>query len=210
LESAKAVLKQAQVDLGQASVRAPFDGIILEQNIDKGDYVANGDSMFSIVDLDPIEIVAFVSERKVQELALGQKAAVEFLNGDKIEGTLSYIAPAADDQTRTFRVIMSADNEGMLIRDGLTAKMKMPVKPKQAHRISPSILTLNTEGKIGVKIVNDQDIVEFTPIKILADKSDAMWVVGPPASARMITVGQEFVIEGQKVEPVMADGEGLL
>jgi multidrug efflux system membrane fusion protein len=210
LESAKAELKQAQVDLGQASVRAPFDGIILEQNIDKGDYVANGDSMFSIVDLDPIEIVAFVSERKVQELALGQKAAVEFLNGDKIEGTLSYIAPAADDQTRTFRVIMSADNEGMLIRDGLTAKMKMPVKPKQAHRISPSILTLNTEGKIGVKIVNDQDIVEFTPIKILADKSDAMWVVGPPASARMITVGQEFVIEGQKVEPVMADGEGLL
>jgi multidrug efflux system membrane fusion protein len=210
LESAKAELKQAQVDLGQASVQAPFEGIILEQNIDMGDYVSNGDSMFSIVDLDPIEIVAFVSERKVQELTLNQNASAEFLNGEKIAGTLSYIAPAADEQTRTFRVIMSADNAGMIIKDGLTAKMKMPVKPKQAHRISPSILTLNTEGKIGVKIVNADDKVEFVPIKILADQSDAMWVSGPPASARFITVGQEFVIEGQTVEPVLADGEGLL
>ncbi len=204
LEGAKANLKQARIDLEQTNIQAPFDGIILEQSMENGDYVAIGSTMFSIVDLDPIEIVAFVSERKVQDLVFGQRTYVEFLDGRKIEGRVSYIAPAADDQTRTFRVIISAPNIDLMIKGGLTAKIRMPVKSRKAYRISPSILTLNAIGQIGIKIVNDQDIVEFIPIKILASKKTAMWISGPPNAARFITVGQEFVIEGQKVTPVTA------
>ena len=210
LESAKSALRAAQVDLDKVEIKAPFDGTINMQAIEKGDYVSVGEEMFTIVDLDPIEAAAYISERRVQEVEKGQPAHAEFLNGDKIDATVSYIAAAADDQTRTFRVIISAENPEKKIRDGLTAKIRIPVADRKAHKISPSILALDDVGKIGVKIVNAENKVEFVPVTILADKSDAMWISGPAETARFITVGQEFVIEGQLVEPVEAEGDGLL
>ncbi len=210
LENAKAALKDAQVDLGKVKIRSPLDGLISAQGIEIGDYVASGDLLFSLVDLDPIELVGFISERRIQDLTLGAKARAVFLDDTVLEGEMSFIAPAANQDTRTFRVIMSAPNTDLKIKEGLTAKIQIPVAEKMAHKISPSILSLDDEGRIGVKLVNDLDLVEFYPITVLADTEDAMWVTGPPETARFITVGQDFVVVGQKVEAVPAEGEGLL
>ena len=138
------------------------------------------------------------------------KAHVEFLDGEVQEGKVSYIAPAADSQTRTFRIIVSAENTEQSIKEGLTAKLSIPVANKKAHKISPSILSLSDDGIVGVKTVNADDIVEFTPVKILSDKPEAMWITGPYETVRFITVGQAFVIEGQKVVPIVSDKEGSL
>ena len=210
LEDAKAALKDANLDLDNVKITAPFDGIIAEQGIDLGDYVDIGNVLFTVVDLDPIEFVGFVSERRVRELQKEMKAHVEFLDGEVQEGKVSYIAPAADSQTRTFRIIVSAENTEQSIKEGLTAKLSIPVANKKAHKISPSILSLSDDGIVGVKTVNADDIVEFTPVKILSDKPEAMWITGPNETDRFITVGQEFVIEGQKVEPIVSDKEGSL
>ncbi len=210
LENAKAGLKQSSIDLEKTKITAPFDGIIAVQDVEIGDYLAVGDPLFTIVNLHPIEFVGFLSERRVQDLVVGKEAHVEFLDGQTLSTTLSYVAPAADDQTRTFRVIVTADNADFVIKEGLTAKIRIPVGERRAHKISPSILALNDKGQVGVKIVNDQDIVEFVPVDILADQPDAMWIEGPPETARIITVGQDFVIQGQTVKPVLAEGDGLL
>ncbi len=210
LEQAKAELRLSQVDQAKTKINAPFDGIIYEQAAEIGDYLSVGDSIFTIVDLDPIELVGYVSERRIQDINDGGPAFAEFLDGQGLKGVISYISPAADPQTRTFRVIMTASNSDLSVKEGLTAKIRIPLAQREAHKISPSILTLNDAGQIGVKIVNAQDIVEFVPVQILADKPGAMWISGPPQQARFITVGQEFVLEGQKVHPVQAEGDGLL
>lgn len=210
LEDAKALLSDAKVNLQKTEITAPFDGIIAVQDVEIGDYLAIGDPVFTIVNLNPIEFVGFVSERRVQDLEMGKAAKVEFLNGEVIDTKVTYIAPAADNQTRTFRVIVTADNADLNIKEGLTAKIRIPVADRQAHKISPAILSLNDEGQIGVKIVNDQDVVEFVPVSILADKPEAMWIAGPPPVARIITVGQDFVAAGQKVKAVESDSDGLL
>lgn len=210
LEDAKAQLAEMAMHLDNTKIAAPFDGVISEQAIDIGDYVDSGDPLFTIVDLDPLEFVGFVSERRVQELTLNQTAMAELLDGETVTGKISYIAPAANDETRTFRIIVSTDNADNRLKEGLTARLIIPVDAKNAHQISPSILSLNDAGKIGVKIVNPSDIVEFIPVKILADKTDGMWITGVNETARFITVGQDFVVEGQKVEPVPTQGDGLL
>lgn len=210
LEDAKARFKEAELDLGRIKISAPFDGVIFDQNIDLGDYVDTGNTLFTIVDLDPIEFIGYISERRIRELQLGMKADMKLLDGQSVQGTVSYIAPAADAQTRTFRIIISSENADNTIKEGLTAKLSIPVSSKQAHKISPSILSLNDEGIIGVKTVNSQNIVEFKPVKILSDKPDFMWITGPNETDRFITVGQEFVIEGQKVEPVASTADGSL
>ncbi len=210
LEDARTVLKQIEVDISKVEMKAPFDGIISDQFVEEGDYLSVGDDVFSVVDMDPIEFAGFISERRIQEIKPGSEANVRFLDGGNIKAKVTFIAPTADAQTRTFRVVVQSENKDSQIKEGLTVKLHIPVDKKKAHKISPSILSLNDEGQMGVKVVNDQNVVEFVPVKILADKPDGMYITGPPSPSRFITVGQDFVKEGQKVNPVESDAGGLL
>ena len=210
LENAKSALKLAQVDQGKTKILAPFDGVLAEQSIEIGDYLAVGEPLFQVVELNPIEFVGYVSERRIRDISTGKDAQAEFLDGSILKGKVSYIAPAADAETRTFRVLISAANENQQIREGLTAKIRIPVENKKAHKISPSILALNDAGQVGVKVVGEGSKVKFVPVTILADEPKAMWISGLPEKARIITVGQEFVIDGQVVNPVQVKEDGLL
>jgi multidrug efflux system membrane fusion protein len=210
LETARALLTKAVIVKENTKIKAPFKGLIYDQVIEVGDYVSVGDMMFTIVDMDPIELVVFVSERNISRIRLGHEASAEFYNGDIVSGIVSYIAPVADQATRTFRVEISTPNPDYSIKDGLTAKVKISVEKQKAHKISPSVLSLNDVGKIGVKIVDAQNRVQFVPVTILSDTSDYMWILGLPDNVKLITVGQDFVSHGQAVRPIMADGDGLL
>ena len=210
LETARAVLTKVVIDQENTKIKAPFKGLIYDQMIEVGDYVSVGDTMFTVVDMDPIELVVFVSERNISSIRLGHNASAEFYNGDTVTGKVSYIAPVAYQATRTFRVEISTPNPGYSIKDGLTAKVRISVEEKKAHKISPSVLSLNDVGQIGVKILDSQNKVQFVPITILSDTSDYMWILGLPDKVKLITVGQDFVSHGQIVQPVVTDGDGLL
>ena len=210
LETARAVLTKVVIDQENTKIKAPFKGLIYDQMIEVGDYVSVGDPMFTIVDMDPIELVVFVSERNISSIRLGNHASAEFYNGDTVTGKVSYIAPVAYQATRTFRVEISTPNPGYSIKDGLTAKVRISVEEKKAHKISPSVLSLNDVGQIGVKIVDAQNKVQFFPVTVLSDTSDYMWILGLPENVKLITVGQDFVSHGQTVRPVAAGGDGLL
>lgn len=210
LEDAKAMLKQANIALEKTNILAPFDGVIFQQNVEIGDYMKVGDTMFNLVDLDPIEFVGFAPEKDIQNIIQSSTAKIILLNGQSLSGKVSYIAPAANEDTRTFRVIVSAENTDLKIKAGLTAKIYIPKPEQTAHKITPSILSLNDAGQVGVKIVDDQNKVVFKPIVILSDKTDGMWISGLDKTVRIITVGQEFVSEGQVVNPVQSQSESLL
>lgn len=210
LENARALLEQARIAVEKTDIKAPFDGVLAEQFVEIGDFLGIADPVFNIVDLDPIEFEAFISERNVQSLKTGSQVRIVFLEGEKVTGTLTYISPAADSATRTFRVVVEAKNPDHKVKEGLTAEIHIPLAEKPAHRISPAILSLDEEGRVGVKIVNAQNIVEFVPVDILSSQPRSMWVTGAPDEVRVITVGQEFVRTGQQVRPVPAEGGGLL
>lgn len=84
------------------------------------------------------------------------------------------------------------------------------MEEKRAYKISPSILSLADNGQIGVKIVDENDRVQFKPVALLKDTPEHLWITGLPPSVRIITVGQEFVLSGQKVKPVLSEDDGLL
>jgi multidrug efflux system membrane fusion protein len=208
LETAKAQLKQARVELSNINIKAPFDSVVNGQMVEVGDYVSVGDEIFDLVDLDPIEIAGFLTEKQVALVEEGTEAKAEFLTGDSITGTVTFIAAAASEATRTFEMEITAPNPGLTVKEGLTATVHIPIKETQAYKISPSILSLADNGTVGVKIVNDQDMVEFVPIKLLKDTPEYLWVGGLPAQIRLITVGQEFVVNGQQVKPVESQEAG--
>jgi multidrug efflux system membrane fusion protein len=210
LESARAQLKMARVELSNINIKAPFDGVINDQMIEVGDYVSKGTQVFEIVDLDPIEIVGFLTEKQIENITEGAEVTAKLLKGKTVTGKITFIAAAADDDTRTFRTEITLDNPDHMIKEGLTAKLQIPLSEAKAYKISPSILTLSDDGTVGVKTVSNENIVRFVPIRLLKDTPEYLWIAGLPDQVQIITVGQEFVVPGQTVKPVVSEGDGLL
>jgi multidrug efflux system membrane fusion protein len=74
-----------------------------------------------------------------------------------------------------------------------------------AHRISPSLLTLDDAGNIGTKIIDENGKVQFVVADIAQSSSDGVWIAGLPESATIITVGQGFVTSGSLVDAIPED-----
>ena len=70
------------------------------------------------------------------------------------------------------------------------------------HRISPALFTLNDAGDLGVRTIDDDNVVEFFKVGIIEDTNEGAWVTGLPDTVKLITVGQEFVLTGETVDPV--------
>jgi membrane fusion protein, multidrug efflux system len=207
LDSAEASLKRAELEMADTTIKAPFDGVIEARTVELGAYVARGDSVASLVDLDPIKLVVDISERDIGRLTIGQVAQASLLDGTTMDAAITFIAPAGSGTTRTFRVELEADNKDGAIRDGLTTEVRLPLGTLMAHKISPAILSLADDGRIGVKIVENGK-VRFVAISMVRDEPDGIWVGGLPHSATIITVGQEFVKDGQAVQAVDATQPG--
>lgn len=203
LESAKAELKRAELDISYMVIRAPFDGALQERHVEIGDYVQAGDTIATVVDDRTLVVRAAVSEYDAKFVTRGDRATADLATGESVSGKIRYVAPVADEATRTFSVELELDNRAGELRAGVSAELHIPAETIFAHRVSPSLLTLNDQGDVGLKIVNEQGIVEFYPADIALSTSDGIYVAGLPAAATIITVGQGFVNDGSSVEGIL-------
>ena len=207
LDAAKAMVVRMQVALDRTAIRAPFAGFVEDRHVEIGGFVDVGQAVARLVDLDPFLVIAQVSEHEVGRLAIGDVGRAELATGQVVDGRIRYISSTADSATRTFRMELEVPNPKHDLRAGVTAKIFIADDAIPAHFVSPAILTLNDEGRIGIRAVDDDNRVVFHPVEVIADSPDGIWLGGLPATCRVITVGQEFVREGDKVR-VIADQIG--
>jgi multidrug efflux system membrane fusion protein len=178
---------------------APFSGYLETLRVEEGDFLNTGSVCAALIDPDPMLVVADIAEKDIAQVQLGSKASAKLISGRYISGEVTFIASSADKNTRTFRVEISVDNKDRTIRDGVSAEIYIKGKEEPAHKISPAILSLNDQGKLGVRTVTSDNRVEFKEINILEDTNSGMWVSGLGEDARIITLGQEYVFQGQTV-----------
>lgn len=202
LQEAKADLAAIEEEIRQLSVRAPFDAVLDDIHVELGDVVQSGDPVATLYDLDPILVVAQVSELERVKLEVGQPGAARLLDGTELTGLVRFITAAADPQTRTFKVELEIENPGMKIEQGITAGVVLPLPEAYAHKLSAGVFTLNDDGQLGVMVVDPNDIVRFMRIVVIDSDADWAFVTGLPDRVRLVTVGQEFVSDGEKVRPV--------
>lgn len=202
LEAAKAELKRIRIDLDKTTVEAPFNGSLQDRFVEQGDYVKVGDPVAEFVDINTLIITGSVSETERGNLEVGSKASAKLITGETATGTIRYIAPVADEATRTFLVEIEVDNMDRSLPAGVTAEISLPVGETMAHKISPAILTLDKDGEIGIKTIDENGRVVFTRVNIVKSTGEGVWIDGLPAEADIITVGQGFVKPGEKVTAV--------
>ena len=205
LEAAKAELTRARLDIEYMVIRAPFDGALQERQVEVGDFVKLGDPVASIVDDRTLIVSASIAEYEAHFVRKGGPGSAKLATGETVSGSIRYIAPVANEATRTFDVELEIDNADGTLRAGMTAELIIPAETIYAQKVSPSLLTLDNEGNLGIKIVNDSGIVEFHSADIEMSSSEGVWIAGLPYSATIITVGQGFVNEGSIVNAIPED-----
>ncbi|MFL2731786.1 MAG: efflux RND transporter periplasmic adaptor subunit [Gammaproteobacteria bacterium] len=186
------------VELNRTEVKSPFSGYI-ENIVKPGNFLERGQVCATIIQLNPIIFIAEVPEFKINKVRVGQSVLIELITGEEIEGQLSFVSKSASNLTKTFKIESEIENIDGKIRDGITAEMTIKTDEILAHKISPSILLLNDKGILGIKTVNDQNIVKFNKLDILEDSEDGLWVSGISNLSRIIIQGQGFVEDGQEV-----------
>lgn len=206
-DAALAIIKQVRIDIERTKIKAPFDGVVEDQPSKVGDLLKNGDVCAKLVSQDPILVVGEVTESEVAKLKIGMPATANLVTGEKAEGQIRFVAQMADAATRTFRVEIKVPNTERKLRSGITSQINVPLKESPAHMLAYSILSLSDNGRIGVRLVNTDNTIRFQPVTILDESKGGVWVSGLPEVARLITVGQDYVREGQTVEPVELTAE---
>ncbi|SMQ61536.1 membrane fusion protein, multidrug efflux system [Devosia lucknowensis] len=199
LAQAKAGLDNAKAELDRTEITAKVAGLVQDPLAVAGSMLAAGAPCATIVQLNPIVFTGMVPEAHIGLARTGLEATIKTVTGQTVEGTVSYISAVADNATRSFPAEIEIPNEDFAIRDGVTAEATVNLGTAPGHLLPQSVLTLDDEGVLGVRTVEDGKVA-FHPVTIVSDTREGVWVTGLPAVADVITVGQENVTSGQAVQ----------
>ena len=199
LDAASAVLREAQVALDQVNIRAPFAGVFDHRDAEVGAYLGPGQPCGTVIELDPLLIVGDVPETRASSIQMGASATARLASGGSLAGRVRYVSHDADPQTRTYRVEIVARNPGAAVRSGISADVAVATGAGPAHRVPASALVLDSSGRQGVRFLTAGDVVAFAPVEVIEETPEGIWISGLTGDVRVITVGQSYVGEGQRV-----------
>lgn len=199
ISSAQAGLDNAQAELDRTEIHAKVAGVVQDPLVTAGAMLAMGQPCATIVQLDPMVFIGQVPEARIGLAKLDLPAKITTITGQEVEGKVTFISATADPATRSFPVEIEFPNAGGAIRDGITATATVNMGTAPAHLLPQSVLTLNDDGVLGISSVVG-GAVKFLPVTIASDTRDGVWVLGLPLSVDVITVGQEYVTDGQAVD----------
>jgi membrane fusion protein, multidrug efflux system len=111
----------AEVALGKATIRAPFDGTVSARTVEPNQSIAAGAQLISVVDLSRIEVEAAAPLGQATNLAPGQtvELTVESLQNRLFSGTVDRINPVAIEGTRSISLFATLDNPDGFLRGGM-------------------------------------------------------------------------------------------
>ena len=199
LKASIARVEMASNELKNVKMRSPFDGFVEDVFLELGDLITPTTPCAKIIKLNPMIITGEVTEKNVDKINLDQEVNINFIDKSSMTGKISFISKSANPSTRTYKIESTVDNKSGVIREGLSADILVPISQVKAHLIPSYLISLNDDGDLGVKILNEQTVL-FNDIQIIEDTVEGLWVTGLPKDSTIITVGQEYVVSGQNVE----------
>ncbi|MDF0602017.1 efflux RND transporter periplasmic adaptor subunit [Psychromarinibacter sp. C21-152] len=207
LAAAESQVSAARDTLDTLTVTAPFAGRIEDLMINDGEYAAAGDPVARLVDNHPITVAFEIPQQNRAGIETGSPAEVRFVTGQTREGEVTFVGTAASPETRTFLAEVQVPNEDGAILAGVSAEVTIRTGEETAHFVDASVVSLNPEGRTGIKTVVD-GVVQFHEVDLINAEIGGLWATGLPETAQIIVVGQGFVREGEAVRVQRDDAPG--
>jgi membrane fusion protein (multidrug efflux system) len=205
LNLAKANLELAQINLRESTIVSPIDGVVTAKHIDQGNLIKAGDRIVTIADMKTVKVIVAVAEKYSGEIAVGTPARIKVdAFGDRIFDAKVYsVYPALDEQTHTIQVEIRMNNDDLLLKPGMFARVTLITKRKDDVVVIPRDVVLG--GRIDepyVYVVED-GIAHKRFVKIGIKQADKYEIIdGLKQGEKFIANGMHFVQDGSSVEVV--------
>ena len=199
LESARVALERSTLDLDNLSIKAPFAGVVERRPVEVGDFVQPGDLCAQVVELNPLKVSAEITEQEIGKISLTRGAQLTLVNGETLSGNISYLSRQANPVTRSFRIEATIANPQLRFLAGMSGSLQIAAEPMAAHLIPSSLVLLDDAGRLVVRAVDDQGIIKTLSVVNVGENSDGVWVTGLPDRVALVTIGQNYVSEAERV-----------
>ena len=204
-DRARSELQDLQSRIDHMTIRAPFDGALVERLVEIGEWVDRGQSIAHVVAADTARVYVDVPERYVERLGLGDDVAVTIgaLGTDSIIAVIVAILPQGFEDSRTFPVIVQFLNPGRRVRGGMSATVRLAIAESHEDLLvhKDAIIT----GAMGshLFVVREDAAVQLPVTTGLASQGNvAINGAGLQAGDLVIVRGNERLRDGQAVRVV--------
>jgi len=202
VEVEEAALGVAERALADASVSAPFTGLVSRRMVQLGEFVQPGTPLFELVALDPLEAIFSLTELDTERVEVGQKIAIGVgaFEGRVFDGVVTFVAPTVDPATRTLRIKAEVDNAHGLLRPGLFARIRLDVDRREDVLMVPEESLTQRSGNAYLYRIDADERVQRVEVQTGARDAGLVEVRGPLAAGqRIVRRGHAGLSDGMTV-----------
>ncbi len=206
--AARAQLDLSRNQAGYSQLRAPQDGVVASRQVEAGQVVAAGQSVFGLAADGGREVAFALPESNIRGFKVGQPVVIELWSaqGEQIPGRIREIAPAADPQARTYAARATLEGDAAQRVDlGQSARVYIPAGlTGDALRLPLSALHRGDKGQTVVWTVDPKvRKARRVPVRIGPYAADGVAVLsGLKPTEWVVMAGGHLLHEGQAVLPV--------
>jgi RND family efflux transporter MFP subunit len=208
LNNAKAALAETQTALDDSSLRAPFDGWIINRSVDIGALVGPTGPAFTIADTRSVRAVFGVPDNAMGRIKLGQRQAITTDSfPDEFSGRVSAISPAADPKSRVYSVEVTIPNPRNQLKSGMIASLSLggEILPTSVLAVPLSAVIRDPQNAEGFAVLiaegaGDPITVRSHHVELGDAYGNMIQVLsGLKTEERVVTAGSTLVRSGDKV-----------
>lgn len=204
LESLRAALRLAQLELSYTEIRAPFAGVVSARHVKRGNTVTMNQELFTVTDLDPLIAYLHVPEKEFNRLAAGQSAVVvaDALPGQSFAATISRISPVIDPATGTFKVTVEVADASQQLKPGMFGRISVVYDRHADALLVPRAAIVDADTESAVFVVTD-GVAHRREVRIgYSSGAEVEVLEGLEGHEDVVVVGQNSLRDGGKVRVI--------
>jgi len=205
LDSAKAALQLAQINLTESTITSPIDGIVTAKHIDQGNLIKIGDRIVTVADARTVKVIVAAAGQYAGQITAGTPVEIQIdAYPDKMfEARVYSVYPALDPETHTIQVEIRLQNENLLLKPGMFARVTIITQQKENVVVIPRDVILG--GKINepyVYVVKDA-VAHKRLVKVGITQADRYEIIeGLKPGQNLVFNGMNYLTDGIGVEVV--------
>lgn len=180
----------------EINVPAPSSGVITARNVNVGQVVAMADSLFSVTDLATVWVMANVYEKDFGTMRMGARVTITSPSypGRPFSGTISYLDPRVDPNTRTAQARIEVPNPNQVLKIGMFVDVALNTTGTQEALVVPkaALQTMDNEQVVFVALGGGQ--FQRRKLQLAEEVGEAVRVVsGLSIGEKVVTAGSFFL-----------------
>ena len=194
-------LKGLEDKANDTIVRSPIDGVINKRRVEIGEITSSSKSVFELIDMSQVYIDVKVSQENIDLVKNAKDIEVD-VNGlnKSMEGSFSYISPAANENSLTYDTRIIVNNNNSEIMPGMLCKIIFTVKVNDYAQIIPIDGLIEKDGDIFIYIVNEENRVEKINVEVgIEEKEEVEILTDIPDNGYVVVDGKEYLADLDKV-----------